>query len=292
MKVFSFKLLNHAVLIFLSVLFIVPILTLFSISISGEASILQNGYSILPKEIDFSAYLYVFENPAMILNAYKVTIIVSVTGAVISLFIMMMCAYALSRSCFKYRRILNFYIFFTMLFNGGMIPSYILTTQYLRLQDTLLILMLSSLVNAWYIFILRTFIKEIPESIIESAMLDGASEFRIFISLILPLSKAALATIGLFVLLGYWNEWMTALLYITKPNLYPLQYLLQKILQNLQQILQNMDKMPAGMASDANVPNESVRMALAIVAAGPMLFIMPFFQKYFARGMTVGSVKG
>jgi len=287
-----YKIFIHLVLILLSVMFIVPILTLFSISISNEKQILQSGYSILPKIIDFSAYSYIFENPKIILDAYKVTIFVSVLGALTSIFMMMMCAYALSRKCFKYRRFINFYLFFTMLFNGGLIPKYILTTQYLHLQNTMLILMLAMLVNVWYIFILRTFIQDIPESIIESAMLDGASEFRIFISLIVPLSKPAIATIGLFVLLGYWNEWMTALLYITTPKLYPLQYLLQKIMQNLQQVLQNMDKMPSSMANQTDVPSETVRMALAVVAAGPMLFVMPFFQKYFVRGMTLGSVKG
>ena len=193
---------------------------------------------------------------------------------------------------FRSRRIVNFYLFFTMLFGGGLIPTYILTTQYLNLQNTIWVIILSQLVNVWYVFILRTFIKDIPEAIIESAMIDGASEFKIFLHIILPMSKSAIATIGLFTLLAYWNEWMTALLYINKPELFTLQYLLQKIMLNLQAMLQNMNKVPSNMATNEAIPSETARMAMVIIAAGPMIVIMPFFQKYFTRGMTIGAVKG
>ncbi len=286
------KILIHGVLIILSIIFIVPIVTVVSISMSSETDIMDFGYSLIPRTIDWSAYEYIFRTPQMILDAYQVTILVSVLGTVCSIFIMMMCAYALSRKQYRYRRILNFYLFFTMLFSGGMVPKYILMTQYLHLQNTLWVLIFSHLVNVWNLFILRTFIQGIPESMIESAEIDGASEFRIFISMILPLSKPAIATIGLFVLLGYWNEWQSAMLYISESKLYPLQYLLQRVMQNLQQIIQNMDKMSPTVLAQVDVPSETVRMALAVVAAGPMLFIMPFFQKYFVRGMTLGSVKG
>jgi putative aldouronate transport system permease protein len=179
-----------------------------------------------------------------------------------------------------------------MIFNSGLVPTYILVTQHLHLRNTVAILILSGLVNVWYVFILRTFIQGINEAIIESAFIDGANEFRIFLSFILPLSKPAIATIGLFMMLRYWNDWMPALLYITKPELFPLQYLLQRTLQNLEEILKNMDKMPSNALKDFKVPSESIRMAMAVVAAGPMLFILPFFQKYFVRGMTIGAVKG
>lgn len=282
----------HTILILLSVVFIVPILILISTSISSEAQIAGYGYSIFPRLIDFTAYRYIFKNPASIISGYKVTIIVSVVGTLAGMMIMMMCAYALSRRHFKYRRIVNFYLFFTMLFGGGLIPTYILTTQYLHLQNTMWVIILSQLVNVWYVFILRTFIKDIPEAIIESAMIDGASEFKIFLYIILPMSKPAIATIGLFTLLAYWNEWMTALLYINKPELYTLQYLLQKIMLNLQAMLQNMNKVPSNMATTEAIPSETARMAMVIIAAGPMIVIMPFFQKYFTRGMTIGAVKG
>ncbi len=213
-------------------------------------------------------------------------------GTLISIFIMMMCAYALARKDFKYKRIINFYLFFTMLFYGGMVPNYILVTQYLRLQNTVWILIISGLVNVWYLFVLRTFIQDIPEAIMDSAMLDGAREFQTFLFIVLPLSKPAIATIGLFVLLGRWNEWMTALLYITNPKLYPLQYLLQRILQSLEEVLKSSGQTTADISMSDEFSGEAVRMALAVVVAGPMLFIMPFFQKYFVRGMTIGSVKG
>ncbi len=282
----------HTILILLSVVFIVPILILISTSISSEAQIAGHGYSIFPRLIDFTAYRYIFKNPASIISGYRVTVIVSVVGTLSGMMIMMMCAYALARRHFNYRRIVNFYLFFTMLFGGGLIPTYILTTQYLNLQNTIWVIILSQLVNVWYVFILRTFIKDIPEAIIESAMIDGASEFKIFLHIILPMSKSAIATIGLFTLLAYWNEWMTALLYINKPELFTLQYLLQKIMLNLQAMLQNMNKVPSNMATNEAIPSETARMAMVIIAAGPMIVIMPFFQKYFTRGMTIGAVKG
>jgi putative aldouronate transport system permease protein len=282
----------HIFFVILSALFILPIVSVISISFSSENSIIDSGYKLLPKQFSTIAYEFVFRNPQQIIDSYKITLLFSLIGTLISVFIMLMCAYVLARKTFAYRKILSLFIFFTMLFNGGLVPSYILTTQYLKLQNTIWVLILSGLVNAWFIFVLRALIQEIPESIIESAYIDGAREFRIFISLIAPLSKPAIATVGLFVLLGYWNEWMVAILYIDNPKLFPLQYLLQRILQNLDMILRNMDKMPASYTKDFNVPSETVRMAMAVIAAGPMLFIMPFFQKYFVRGMTVGAVKG
>lgn len=282
----------HAFFIALSISFIVPILLIVSISISSETSIVTYGYSLFPRELDFSAYGFILQNPQTVLNSYKVTIIATVTGTVIGVFIMLMCAYALARSNFKYKRVINFYLFFTMLFRGGLVPSYILITQYLHLQNTIWVLILNGLVNVWYLFVLRTFIRDIPEAIIESAFLDGASEFRLFLSIVIPLSKPAIATVGLFVLMGRWNEWMSALLYITDEKLYPLQYLLQRILQSLEEALKTAGQTTVTVTTEEEYSGEAVRMALAIVVAGPMLFIMPFFQKYFVRGMTVGSVKG
>ena len=287
-----YTIIKHTILIVLSLMFIFPMLMVISISLSDEAEVVRQGYSFFPRGLDLSAYSYVFKKPQTIFNAYKVTIFVSLIGTFVSVFIMMMCAYSLSRSAFKWRKVLNFYLFFTMMFGGGLVPKYILISQYLKLNDTILVLILSHLVNVWYLFILRTFIKGIPESVIESASVDGAGEFRIFWSFIIPLSKPAIATVGLFMLLLYWNEWMTAMLYISNPDLYTLQYLLQRILNNLQAMLQNMDFMPANMRNGEEVPNETIRMALAVVAAGPVLFVMPFFQKYFTRGLTLGSVKG
>ncbi len=240
----------------------------------------------------FSAYEFVFANPDKIISSYLVTVFTSFVGAAIALIIMMMCAYVLARKGFKYKGILSFYLFFTMIFGGGIVPKYIVITQLLGLKNTIWILLLNVMVNVWFIFILRAFIMDISDAIFESAVIDGASEFKIFWAIVVPLSKPALATFGLFMLLRYWNEWMTALLFIDNPDLFPLQYLLQKILQDLRAILQSMDKLPPGASDTYDVPSESVRMAMAVITTGPMLFIMPFFQKYFVRGMQLGSVKG
>jgi len=282
----------HSYFIILCVLFTLPIVAVVSVSLSSEADIVNWGYKLIPRTIDFSAYQYVFADPGQILNSYIVTLFTSIVGPTISVFIMLMFAYVLSRKIFKYRNAIAFIAFFTMLFNGGLIPKYILVTQYLHLGNTLGILLVNGLVTVWYMFILRTFIQQIPEEIMESAMIDGASEFRIFLSLVVPLSKPAIATIGLFILLHYWNDWMTPLIYVTDHKLYTLQYLLQRILLDLQEYTNNMNNLPSDMLDSSKIPGETIRMALAVVSAGPMLFIMPFFQKYFVRGLTVGSVKG
>ncbi|MBC8545077.1 carbohydrate ABC transporter permease [Bianquea renquensis] len=282
----------HLFFIILSCSFLIPLLMLLSISFTEEASIYEYGYRLFPRSLSTIAYEFVFRNPQQMVNAYGVTIYITLVGTFLSVLLMLMCAYSLSRKCFAYRKFVSGYLFFTMLFGGGLVPSYILTTQVLHLQDTLLVFILSGLVSAWNIFILRTLISNIPEAIIESAYIDGASEYRIFFSLVIPLSKPGIATIGLFCMVARWNEWMTALLYISKQELYPLQYLLQKILMNLETITNNMNSLPASVLNDFKVPSESVRMAMAVVAIGPMLLVIPFFQRYFVRGLVIGSVKG
>ena len=278
--------------ILLSLVFIVPVFTMVSVSLSDEDVIINNGYSIIPEKISLEAYRFVFANPEKILTSYLVTILSSVAGSLLSLVIMMMVAYTLARKGYRFRGILAIYLFITMIFGGGIVSKYIIVTQLLGLKDSPLILVFNLLVNVWFVFVIRSFIMGINEAIFESAIIDGASEFRIFWSIVMPLSKPALATFGLFMLLAYWNEWMTALLYIENSKLYTLQYLLQKVLQDLEVILSNMDKMPPGAKDSYSVPTETVRMAMAVIATGPMLFIMPFFQKYFVRGMQLGSVKG
>ncbi len=286
------KVLIYCFFILLSLVFIVPVFTMVSVSLSDEDVIINNGYSIIPEKISLEAYRFVFANPEKILTSYLVTILSSVAGSLLSLVIMMMVAYTLARKGYRFRGILAIYLFITMIFGGGIVSKYIIVTQLLGLKDSPLILVFNLLVNVWFVFVIRSFIMGINEAIFESAIIDGASEFRIFWSIVMPLSKPALATFGLFMLLAYWNEWMTALLYIENSKLYTLQYLLQKVLQDLEVILSNMDKMPPGAKDSYSVPTETVRMAMAVIATGPMLFIMPFFQKYFVRGMQLGSVKG
>ena len=205
--------------------------------------------------------------------------------------VMMMVSYALSREQFKARRQLTFFIYFTMLFSGGLVPSYIINTKILGLGNSFWVYILPSLCTAYYILILRTFFKTIPGSLIEAAKIDGAGEFTIFRIVVIPLSKTVIATVSLLILLGKWNDWYTTLIYITENKLYSLQYLLQKILRETE-FLQEMSKSEQLVnVSAAEKPVEGMRFAMAIVAAGPMLFIFPFFQKYFTQGLTIGAVK-
>ena len=284
------KIVIHAFFLILSLVFIVPIWTLFAISITSDVDIINYGYQLIPKVIDWGAYEYIFTSAADVLTSYKVTIIITAVGTVLSTIIGAMCAYTISRHDFAYRSKVTFYMFFTMLFGGGMVPSYILYTQYLHLQNTYWAMILPGMINVWNIFVMRTFFQQIPSSIIESATIDGASEMKIFISIIVPLSTPALATIGLLQMLTYWNSWMPAMLYVSDQSMFPLQYLLQSMLRNMQEFIKNAEM--TGMIITTDMPMESMRMAMAVLAVGPILLIFPFFQKYFVQGLTVGSVKG
>ena len=279
------------IFIIMSILFVIPFVLLISISLSNEIDIGLYGYRFIPLNLDLAAYEFLMKNPMTIIDAYKVTIGSAVIGTALSVFLMSLIAYPLSKKGLKGRNGISFFVFFTMLFSGGLVPSYILITQYLHLDDTFWVYIFPSLINAWNIFLLRTFFTSIPSAIIESAYLDGASEFRIFLTFILPLSTPVLATVALMGALGRWNDWFTSMLYINDPKLVTLQYLLQKILLNMQLLQQE------GMSLDmlgikTELPAETVRMAMAVIAAGPMLLVFPFFQQYFVKGLTIGSVKG
>lgn len=268
-----------------------PLIGIVSISLSNEVDIVQYGYRLFPKLFDLSAYAYILYKPAQILNAFKISLLVSIIGTLVSVFVMAGIAYPLSRHDYKWKNFLSFYVFFTMLFNGGLVPSYMLISNYLHLKDTLLVLILPYLAIPWFILILRSFMQKIPYSVIESCMIDGASEFRIFFHIVLPLSKPGLATVGMFTLLQYWNDWWLSLLYIEKESLVPLQFMLYRMMNNIAFLTSSTNRMPPGMKTVA-IPSESARMAMAIVAAGPMLAVFPFFQRHFVRGLTIGAVKG
>jgi len=275
----------------LCVLIIMPFLLLVSISVSNEADIIKNGYSLIPREFDLSAYKYVFNNPSSIFNAYKVTAAFSVISMILGTMLIAMTAYPLTRKYLKGRRSISFYLYFTMLFNGGLVPTYILITQYLHLQDSIWVYIVPGLISPWYVFMMRTFFSDIPDAIIESAYIDGAGEIKIFFTIILSLSKPVFSTVALFTILAKWNDWYTSMLYINQDNLISLQYLLQKIIMNLE-LLQNSKFGTAGIISVKDIPSETTRMAMAVLVAGPALLVFPFFQKYFVKGLTVGSVKG
>lgn len=290
MKIKIPRIILHLALILLSLCFIVPFIIVISISLTSEEALREFGYGIIPKVFSTEAYKQLLKNPYSLLQSYKVTIAYSVLGTVFSVFVMALMAYPLSRSNFKYKKFFTFYIFFTMIFSGGLIPSYIIETQVYHLNNTFWIYIFPGAVSAYYVIMMRTFFKGIPESLVESAKIDGASELRCLFSIIMPLSKPVIASVGLLTLLAKWNNWQTSLIYIRDPELYSLQYLLQRILNEVEFIKQMAES--GADTSMMEVPTEGIRFAMAVLAAGPMLVVFPFFQKYFAKGLTVGAVKG
>ncbi|MBE5040082.1 carbohydrate ABC transporter permease [Ructibacterium gallinarum] len=269
---------------------IVPLLLVFSISITPEKLIAQNGYQLIPQQISFYAYTYIFKNSFSIWHSYGVTIFVTAVGTLIGLSLTSLIAYPLSRKDVKYRNYISMYLFFTMLFNGGLVPTYILITKYLHLKNNIWVLILPMLVGPWNVMLMRNFFKTgVPSAIIESAKIDGAGEFQTFLKIVVPISKPAFATVGLFVILAYWNDWWLALLYIDEQSLMPLQYTLQSILLNIQILMSNINSQTHQVTE---IPSESARMALCMLAVGPIVLVYPFLQKYIVKGMTVGAVKG
>ncbi|GGF90291.1 ABC transporter permease [Paenibacillus albidus] len=284
------SIIGYVTLTVLAIFCIVPFLLVVSASLSEESSIIEKGFQLIPSTFSTEAYSLLFKYPADMLRAYGVTISVTLIGTVLGLFLTSMTAYVLSRSDFKWRSRFSFYFFFTTLFSGGLVPSYLLIINFLHLKDTLMVLILPMLMNVFYIIVMKSFMSSIPDAITESAKIDGAGDFRIFLQLIVPLSKPALATIGLFIALGYWNDWYNALLYISKSELMPLQYYLYKMLGNMDGMRKAM--MASGVVVNSNLPTESLKMAMTIVATGPILLAYPFIQKYFVQGLTIGAVKG
>ncbi len=279
----------NAIFILLCATYIIPLILLVSISISSESAITQYGYTIFPKEIGFDGYKTIFKNPYQLLQSYKVTIIFSFASTILSLLVMSLYAYPLSRRSYSFRKAATWYIFFTMLFGGGLVPSYIINTKWFHLGNTIWIYILPGLMSAWNIIIMRTFFQGLPDGLVEAAKIDGASEFLVYCRIILPLSTPVLASLGFMHLIGSWNNWNTSLIYIHDKDLYSLQYLLQKILREADFIKQMAEK---GQETGIEAPIETMRYAMAILAAGPMMFVFPFFQKYFAAGLTIGSIKG
>lgn len=277
-----------------SLVFIIPFVLIISASFTDEQALLSNGYKLIPSAFSTEAYKYVFRSPGQLIDSYKVTIIYSLAATFLGVVVMSMMAYPLSRANYRYKKPVTFIILFTMLFSGGLVPTYIWMTKYLHLGNTIWVYILPNLVNAFHIIVIRTFFQGLPPSLVESAKIDGARELQIFFKIILPLSKPVIATISLLTLLARWNDWNTALIYIKSKELYSLQYLLQKILRETQFIKDMADSTPvAGIDLDlSKLPSETMRFAMCMVAAGPMLIIFPFFQKYFAKGLTVGAVKG
>ena len=284
-----FNIIGYILVGLVAIICLLPFIMLISGSFSSEQAIRFTGYGLLPKEFTLEAYRIVFKYPEKIARAYGVSIFITVTGTVLGLFITTMAAYVISRKDFKYRNVISFFFYFTTLFNGGMVSTYIFYIQYLHLKDNLLALILPGMVNIFYLLIMRSFVAAVPIALVESAKIDGAGEFRTFLQIVLPLLKSGLATIGLFMALGYWNDWYNAMLYMNSSEKYPLQYMLYDLLQQTQAL--------ARIASQAGIrveslPSNTLKLAMAVVATGPIILLYPFVQKYFVKGVTIGSVKG
>lgn len=271
-----------------------PFLFVVIISFTEEMSLLERGYRVIPDQWSTEAYSYVFRTGDQLLRSYGVTIFITVVGTLLTLVMTTLYAYALSRKNFKFRKFFSFYAFFTMLFSGGLVPSYIVVAQMLDLKDSVWSLILPIALNAFNILVLRTFFQTtVPDAIIESGKIDGAGEFKILFRLVMPISLPGIATIALFSTLGYWNDWFNALLYIESSQLMPLQALLSRIYNNLQFIIQNSALLNTGQSKEMlrALPQETTRMAMVVLATGPIVLAYPFFQRYFVQGLTIGAVK-
>ncbi len=283
----------HAFFVLLSLAMLLPLISVITTSLSSDVEIIrQGGYTLWPTSFHFDAYALIWKNPFQILGAYQVTILVTVIGTAVSVLITAGVAYTLARRDYRFRKGLSFFLFFTMLFSGGLVPFYILVAQVLNWRDTYFALIVPAVVNVWNIFLLRTNFQRIPIELIESAKMDGAREFTILFRVIVPVATPAIATIAVLTAFAYWNDWWLGLLFINKPDMAPLQLLLRNMLSNIEIILSRMRDMPLSLRVTNQVPTEAVRMAMCLIAAGPMLFAFPFFQKYFVKGLTVGAVKG
>ena len=288
----KFNVIATVILGILVVVTMVPILMIVIASFTEEKTLLRDGYSLLPGALSVDAYIYMVKQGAIIVRAYGVSILVTFVGTLGSVLITAMLAYPMSRKAFKYRGILTFFVFFTMLFSGGIVPSYIMWTRAFQIKDTIWALILPNyLVTAFNVFLVKNYYtNSIPDSLIEAAQIDGAGEMKIFWKVMLPLSVPTIATVSLFSGLAYWNDWINGLYYINDAKLYSIQILLLKIMNNINALKQNTGSLMGTGA--VSLPGTSIRMAMAVIGILPILLIYPFVQKYFIKGVVVGAVKG
>ena len=283
----------NTVFVLLSILCLAPLVFVIIISFSSEHSVMVNGYSFRPDEWSTAAYEFVFQSGGQVMHSLGMSVLVTVTGVAIGMALTSTYAYVLSRKNFRYRKLFTGILVATMFFNGGLVSTYLVVANFLHLKNNFLALVLPVAVTPFNIIVLRTFFAtSVPDALIESAKMDGASQFKIFKDIVLPISLPGLATVALFLTLTYWNDWKNALLYIDTKNLYPLQYLLMKIERNIEFIAQNAGRGSMGLDSAlSRLPSETAKMAIVVIATLPIACAYPFFQRYFVSGLTVGSVK-
>ena len=287
-----FNVLSYTIILVIALICLIPFLMVIIGSFTSEQEIIANGFSFFPKEWSIEAYKTALKEPIAILRAYGVTASLTVIGTAIGLFIVAMTAYVLQRKDFKWRNKVSFFFYFTTLFSGGLVPWYILMVKYLGLKDNYLALLIPPMLSVFNIIVMKSYMSGIPQALTESAKIDGAGDFTIFIKVILPLAKPALATIGMFIALGYWNDWYNSMLFINNENLYSLQYYLYKIVNNIEAYKTILAQNSSAVSGAIEMPSESLKMALTVIVTGPIILVYPFIQKYFVSGVTIGAVKG
>ena len=290
----SFQVGANIVMVILSLCCIFPFVLLIISSLTDETELIRNGYSLFPRKFSLDSYLYMFKSSNKIISAYGITILSTVVGTGCGLTMTILMAYPLSRRDLPGRNAMAFYVFFTMLFSGGLVPTYIMYTRYIKVSNTIWALIIPALmVNAFYVIMMRTyFTTNIPEAVIEAARIDGAGEFRILGTIVLPMSVPMIATMTLLIGLSYWNDWKNGLYYLQQnKSLYSIQVLLNDMLRDVQALKSGMDAAAAAEIA-ATMPSTGIKMAIAVVGVLPVLIVYPFFQKYFVKGITIGAVKG
>ena len=285
-----FPIFVHFIMILMVVVCLYPFAIMFMSSFASEASIIKYGYNLIPKEFGMDAYDYLLKRPMLIIRSYSITLVTTAIGTVVGLLMSIFLAYGLSIRNLPGRSALAFYVFFTMLFSGGLVPTYIMWSQWFHIKNTLWALIVPRMmVNAFQVIVMRSYFQaNIPDELKEAARIDGASEFRILFQIVLPVAKPIIATIGLMIALGYWNDWMNGLYYVTDSKLFSIQQLLNRILSDAQYLSQNTDNVEVS----TTIPTNSLKMALAAVGSLPLMVLLPFFQKYYVKGLTIGALKG
>ena len=280
--------LAYSVVGFLALVALFPFAMLAVNSFASEHAIINYGYAFVPREYSLAAYSMIFQSPQKMLRTYGLTIFITGVGTLVSLFFATMAAYVLSRRELRYRNHLAFFLYFTQLFNGGLVPYYIFLSKGLHLQNSVLVMILVPMFSVLNILILRNYIgSAIPVSLFESAKIDGANEMTLYLRIALPISKPALASIGLLTGLGYWNDWWTPMMFVQRESLFPLQYTLYQLLASINFAAAMVNSLPV-----INMPKESLKLAMTVVATGPIILVYPFIQRYFVKGITLGAVKG
>lgn len=278
----------------LALMCLIPFLMVLSGSFSSEEAIAANGFSLLPQDFSWEAYKTVFREPIVVIRAYATTIGLTVIGTAIGLLVQTMTAYVLARKDFEWRNAFSFFFYFTTLFSGGLVPTYVLYTQTLGLRNNYLALLLPLLFSVYNLLVMKSYITSIPDSLVDAAKIDGCGEVRTLFQVVLPLIQPALATVGLFIALAYWNDWYNAMLYINDEKMYPLQYFLYQQVNNIEAYkkLISTNAVSSAVVSALSMPTQTLKMALTIVVTGPIILAFPMVQKYFVQGITIGAVKG